>query len=678
MSKRYKAFISYSREDEKYVKKLHTMLETYIIPKELYEKYPNLPKKLSPIFRDIEQLKSGDKLPKEILKKLIHSENLIVVCSPHSAKSEWVNKEILDFKKIYGEDRIFPIIIDGTPYTDDENECFTDALKYKINDKGELTDKKTDILASNMIKSADGKEFAQIKLISGLLSVENDDLWNFEEKRKNKRLIRIGISVVIFMLFLVGVTSYSIKQKNKAEKARYSGEELIKHTLFDLTEELEPIGKLNLLKSTQDAVAQYYEEMGNDDNNPNVLRNKSVYYTHSGDFYMTIGDLEKAKKAYKNDLKITEQLANLKYKKLEWRDDLSISYERLGDVYKAMGELNNSKRMYEKMLSLREKLNHIKFYRNLYIAYNKMGDFYLDILDLDKAKKFYIKAFIKTQKSVSSKSNNTQYQRDLSVSYDKFGDLFVLTGEISKAIENYERTLEIAEQLLKLDKINNTKWQRDISISYEKLAEVYKHMGYLEKAQVIQNKAFIIRKKLAELEPLNSYWQRDLSVSYEKNADIYHLLGEADKAKKAYKEDLNILLKLHPMRTDNLLWKEDLILTYIKIADFYMDYGQKETAKPYYDTALSLAKVLDKKNIRVKNSLANAYLGIGHYYKIVENFNVAIDYYEKSLYFREELVILESNQLQWQKKLAMNYEKLGDIYMLKETLKKSELFLERH
>ncbi len=214
--KRYKAFISYSRKDEKFVKKLHIKLEDYKIPKELYDKYSTLPEKLSPIFRDIEQLKSGDILSSEILNKLHNSENLIVICSPNSAKSKWVNKEIIDFKIKNGESRIFPIIINGIPNSNDENECFPKALRYEIDEQGNLTDTKSDILASNIIKNADGKEFAEIKLISGLLRVENDELWNFEEKRNKKKRMIWGTVWSVIFLMMAGLTISSWIQRDRA------------------------------------------------------------------------------------------------------------------------------------------------------------------------------------------------------------------------------------------------------------------------------------------------------------------------------------------------------------------------------------------------------------------------------------------------------------------------------
>lgn len=52
--KHYKAFISYSHQDEKFGNWLHKQLENYKIPKQLKKDYSRLPKKLFPVFRDKE------------------------------------------------------------------------------------------------------------------------------------------------------------------------------------------------------------------------------------------------------------------------------------------------------------------------------------------------------------------------------------------------------------------------------------------------------------------------------------------------------------------------------------------------------------------------------------------------------------------------------------------------
>jgi len=71
---KYKAFISYSHRDEKFVKWLHRSLEKYKIPKELRETHKDLPKKLYPIFRDREELPTSSNLSKNITEALRDSK----------------------------------------------------------------------------------------------------------------------------------------------------------------------------------------------------------------------------------------------------------------------------------------------------------------------------------------------------------------------------------------------------------------------------------------------------------------------------------------------------------------------------------------------------------------------------------------------------------------------------
>ncbi len=218
-AKKYKAFISYSHNDEQFGSWLHRELEKYKIPKRLYESYPDLPKSLYPIFRDRYELDAGDNLGEEIPKALKNSNALVVICSKSSANSKWVNKEIIDFKMMHGEDRIFPIIIEGEPFAkesdkfDNSEECFPDALKYKIDRDGNLTNKTTDILASSTIEKEDGRELAKLKLIAGLLDVPFGEFYRRDLIQKEEELIQIR------------------KQKEELEKAKNEAEINLKKSI---------------------------------------------------------------------------------------------------------------------------------------------------------------------------------------------------------------------------------------------------------------------------------------------------------------------------------------------------------------------------------------------------------------------------------------------------------------
>ena len=127
--KEYFAFISYQRKDEEWADRLRNKLEHYRLPSNVRKQDASLPKEIRPIFRDALEL-AGGVLAKEIETALQNSKYLIVICSPNSAKSPWVNKEVQTFIDFGREDHIIPFIIDGTPFSDnEETECFPPALR---------------------------------------------------------------------------------------------------------------------------------------------------------------------------------------------------------------------------------------------------------------------------------------------------------------------------------------------------------------------------------------------------------------------------------------------------------------------------------------------------------------------------------------------------------------------
>jgi hypothetical protein len=115
---KYWAFISYSHRDKKWGDWLHRALETYRVPKRLRGEPTRdgvRPKKLFPIFRDREELPVSADLGTQINEALTQARYLIVVCSPNSARSRWVNEEIKYFKQLGRENRILALIVAGEP-----------------------------------------------------------------------------------------------------------------------------------------------------------------------------------------------------------------------------------------------------------------------------------------------------------------------------------------------------------------------------------------------------------------------------------------------------------------------------------------------------------------------------------------------------------------------------------
>ncbi|MBN2524621.1 MAG: TIR domain-containing protein [Bacteroidales bacterium] len=221
---KYFAFISYSHQDTKWGKWLHKSLEGYRIPKKLKGTTNSvgeeIPQKIYPIFRDREELPVSAELSENISKALQQSKYLIVICSPSSAKSKWVNEEIIQFKKLHGEDRILPIIVDGEPNVDLKpgwyglEECFPPALKFHLKENGELSDERTEPICGDARKGKDGKKNALLKLIAGILATPYNVLKDREQQKRIRNLSLLG-SVLGFLLIAFGWITWRAVEAEK-------------------------------------------------------------------------------------------------------------------------------------------------------------------------------------------------------------------------------------------------------------------------------------------------------------------------------------------------------------------------------------------------------------------------------------------------------------------------------
>ncbi len=185
-AKRFRAFISYSQRDKAAAQRLHKALETYRIPNGVSA--PGIDAKsrrIGRIFRDDDEMGASADLGATLRGALEDTEALIVICSRRAAKSQWVNQEIIHFKRTGRADRIFAVIIDGVPNaTRDSDQCFPPALRFEVDASGQVTDRPSEPLGLDL--RTQPFERVRVRLIAGLLGINFDELWNRDRRRKQR------------------------------------------------------------------------------------------------------------------------------------------------------------------------------------------------------------------------------------------------------------------------------------------------------------------------------------------------------------------------------------------------------------------------------------------------------------------------------------------------------------
>ena len=198
---KYFAFISYNSKDTEWGKRVQKKLEHYRMPATLCKERGWERKPINPVFFAPTDIQPGG-LTEELQERLKASRNLIVICSPNSAKSEWVGKEIEFFHQLGRTKQIHFFIVDGVPHSGDlETECFNpivDTLGIH------------EILGANIHEKIYrwpwlNKERAYVQLVSKLLGVEFDAIWQRHKRQLIRNIIAWTIGALIVLATLFGV-----------------------------------------------------------------------------------------------------------------------------------------------------------------------------------------------------------------------------------------------------------------------------------------------------------------------------------------------------------------------------------------------------------------------------------------------------------------------------------------
>ena len=198
---KYFAFISYSSHDIAWGKKLQKKLEGYRMPSTLCSEHGWQRNPIKPVFFAPTDIQPED-LDEELKERLKASRNLIVICSPHSAKSDWVGKEIAFFHSLGRASSIHFFIVDGIPHSgNSDTECCNPIVK---------TLDIPEILGANIHEKVFkspwlNRERAYIQLITKLLGVEFDSIWQRHRRLLKQKIAARTIGFLVVITTMLGI-----------------------------------------------------------------------------------------------------------------------------------------------------------------------------------------------------------------------------------------------------------------------------------------------------------------------------------------------------------------------------------------------------------------------------------------------------------------------------------------
>lgn len=204
---RYWAFISYSHKDAAAGRRLHGNIERYVLPRRLVGRVTArgaVPRRLSPIFRDREELPAAQDLSAAVRAALAASNALIVLCSPHAAASPWVAREIEFFRALHPDRPILAALLTGEPEV-----AFPAALRAGV-----------EPLAADFRAGRDGSRLALLKLVAGLSGVGLDELLQRDLQRRLRSVTAVTVTALAAVLAMALLTALALSSRDEARRQR--------------------------------------------------------------------------------------------------------------------------------------------------------------------------------------------------------------------------------------------------------------------------------------------------------------------------------------------------------------------------------------------------------------------------------------------------------------------------
>jgi tetratricopeptide (TPR) repeat protein len=590
----YRAFLSYSHADSRWARWLHRGLEGYRVPSRLRGgsgEFGPLPDRLTPIFRDREDLSSSGELGPRIESALADSEALLVVCSPESARSKWVNDEILKFKRTGRIGRIYCLIVEGAPNSGDERECFAPALRFELNADGSLGTTPAEPIAADVRHGKDGKSLARLKLLSGLLGIPLDTLRQREAARRHRRLLAITALALLVMLVTSYLAVQAVIAQRAAERRQKQAEALVDFMLGDLTDKLSEVSRLDILEAVDNKAMAYFRSLPTTDVTDESLAQRAKALERIGDVRRDQGHLPQALQAYRAAAELTLRLAKARPQDVERQMAYAYDLTYIGTAHWYQGELDQAQASFEAAQAVLNRARKITP-QNADLLYqlagvdNNVGHVLESRGRLDEAMTQY-RNMLEACAHLAAQPGNADWLVYLGLAHNNLAKMALLGGDLTTAITEYRADLAIESDLAAKDPQNNSQAEK-VVISTATLGRTLALTGAIDDGVTHLHRAVAQAGSLKALDPSSMSFQDDFGLYATQLARLLRISGDLAGAGAMSAQSLATLQAMVKQDPGNTGWQRELAEALIEQAEQSFALGRLDTAGEQSRSALAI------------------------------------------------------------------------------------------
>ncbi len=243
-----------------------------------------------------------------------------------------------------------------------------------------------------------------------------------------------------------------------------------------------------------------FEESANEEINTSFKVQHIHLLDYLGELKRETGNFDEAISLHKKALELLESEISKDKNSLEINSEKSYTLEHLGKAYQLNKEQDKAKTCFEEAFNHRKNIssldtteNHL-YKRNLALSYENLGNisFYEDSQNTFEN----FKMCKEIRKNLYLKDpTNIIIKRDLAVIYSRLGDYFIYKQQPSDALDSFEKSLVLREEILNNDK-ENLLLINDLTKCLIKKGSALEALEDFEKANNYYTVAYNEREKL--------------------------------------------------------------------------------------------------------------------------------------------------------------------------------------
>ena len=582
---RYRAYISYSHADRVWADWLHKALETYRVPSRLVGTHTAagvIPRRLIPIFRDRAELASAADLAARINEAMQRSDNMIVICSPRAAASRWVNEEVLAFKRLSREGRIFCLIIDGEPNASElpgreAEECFVPALRHHLGVDGTLSERRAEPIAADARTGKDGRTNAKLKLIAGLLDVGFDTLKQREQTRRMRRMAAITAIALIAMAVTTVLAIGALIERHAAVVAQQAAvrrqkqaDNLVRFMLGDLYDKLTQVGRLDVMEAVDDKAMAYFQSLPTADVTDRALAQRVQALQEIGAAREAEGKLAKAQESYRSASILAAELLRHAPTDVLRQASFANTLTWVGRVDWYQGKLPQATQKFRAASDLLRKAvaarpGDARLASQLSAAQVNTGRVLEAHGDFRAAEPYYQAARDNYARLSERDPTDAQWPLQLAYAYNNLGKLALEQGRLDRAVGDYRADQTIKAALVARDPTN-----RDVGegllVSDAILGRMLGWCDDMSAALQFTQLAVASARKLMAFDPKNAQWADFFALYSQQMGGLLRQRGQPDMAAAADDDAVRVLSALAAQDPANTSWQQDLAQSRLELS----------------------------------------------------------------------------------------------------------------